>query len=634
MDACLRGLVAESLFYYAPPQTSRNAVSCFESRDGELIDMLILYNTNDIYEKMAELKGKGITIGDIVELKRRITANLFGSTTELRNMNDTRTSFDAGIRKYPVTIGCFFVAETPEDVTGRLEEILAQLNFEPSSASNAFVTALNFHNDFEHLHPLTNADGRIGKLLMNFYLVRNGLTPIYVTSADKADYYESVNVFHLSRYNGAFITNMLSIACSSQSESLIERIESVDKNDPYVLELRDLILQRFGMINPDELTKDLHMVHEMGGDKDSQLTLAGLYLSGKAKLDTELVLRNFRHEDNDIQAMAMWAMMEINPAKYLPCLKSAVMESPSTRIRIAALTLIARNGLLDASFANMIAVGEEDALIKFALLRHLQSVKPSAEYIETIKHFLNSENSDLRAAAYGAAVYNSSKNTLIELLDSVDVNDSVIATVIVGACCYPQLSEMFMDNDVAISLSRIASGSEPARTLLLRTLSKFSSDLSLPDAYVDFCRGLLEKSSFESERAYALYVLGKQKGFDYIKERYSVGFGMGNSTLMNVVLTLVNMSDLESGRSDMDDALFDISDERLSMVIEAKAHRMIFRDVNMSGRLIRSVPTDRSDPHIKGFVSLVRGDCTTAEYHRDLTTAFRNVECGRKRVTT
>lgn len=50
------------------------------------------------------------------------------------------------------------------------------------------VLAAIIHNQFEHIHPFQDGNGRVGRLLLNFILVKNKYPPINISLEDRAEY--------------------------------------------------------------------------------------------------------------------------------------------------------------------------------------------------------------------------------------------------------------------------------------------------------------------------------------------------------------------------------------------------------------------------------------------------------------
>ena len=57
------------------------------------------------------------------------------------------------------------------------------------------VLAAIIHNQFEHIHPFQDGNGRIGRLLLNFILLRNGYPPVNISMEDRSEYYRSLQEY-------------------------------------------------------------------------------------------------------------------------------------------------------------------------------------------------------------------------------------------------------------------------------------------------------------------------------------------------------------------------------------------------------------------------------------------------------
>jgi len=57
------------------------------------------------------------------------------------------------------------------------------------------VLAAIIHNQFEHIHPFQDGNGRVGRLLLNFILLRNKSPPMNILLGDRAEYYLSLQEY-------------------------------------------------------------------------------------------------------------------------------------------------------------------------------------------------------------------------------------------------------------------------------------------------------------------------------------------------------------------------------------------------------------------------------------------------------
>lgn len=57
------------------------------------------------------------------------------------------------------------------------------------------VLAAIIHNQFEHIHPFQDGNGRVGRLLLNFILLKNNYPPINISLEDRQEYYNTLQEY-------------------------------------------------------------------------------------------------------------------------------------------------------------------------------------------------------------------------------------------------------------------------------------------------------------------------------------------------------------------------------------------------------------------------------------------------------
>lgn len=67
------------------------------------------------------------------------------------------------------------------------------------------IRATLLHGEFVKIHPFIDGNGRTARLLLNFELMRNGYPPVIIKSDDRANYYEVLDIAHMTMDYTAFV---------------------------------------------------------------------------------------------------------------------------------------------------------------------------------------------------------------------------------------------------------------------------------------------------------------------------------------------------------------------------------------------------------------------------------------------
>lgn len=103
-----------------------------------------------------------------------------------------------------VRVGAY-IAPDPKDVPQLITNWVTA--YKADSTTHVISRLARFHLEFEHIHPFCDGNGRIGRVLNNYALLKEGYVPINITFADRALYYEAFKEYD-----------------SSQSVTVMERI--------------------------------------------------------------------------------------------------------------------------------------------------------------------------------------------------------------------------------------------------------------------------------------------------------------------------------------------------------------------------------------------------------------------------
>lgn len=85
------------------------------------------------------------------------------------------------------------IAPNPKEVERRLEKMLVEYN--AASHENIIKRIAKLHLTFEYVHPFCDGNGRIGRVINNYLLIREGFVPINIKFIDRKKYYEAFSEF-------------------------------------------------------------------------------------------------------------------------------------------------------------------------------------------------------------------------------------------------------------------------------------------------------------------------------------------------------------------------------------------------------------------------------------------------------
>lgn len=87
------------------------------------------------------------------------------------------------------------VGSYPEDVEQDLQDLISEII--DNEGRDVLTIAAYFHACFENIHPFADGNGRVGRTLLNYYLLTHNVSPVIIYEEDRKEYYRSLERFDM-----------------------------------------------------------------------------------------------------------------------------------------------------------------------------------------------------------------------------------------------------------------------------------------------------------------------------------------------------------------------------------------------------------------------------------------------------
>jgi Fic family protein len=95
-------------------------------------------------------------------------------------------------KKHDYVIGIEDTGYSPEDVEAGIDSLLVEIN---GDDGDVLTKAAYFHAMFEYIHPFADGNGRVGRTLLNYYLMTHNYPPTIIFAEEKTAYSIALEVF-------------------------------------------------------------------------------------------------------------------------------------------------------------------------------------------------------------------------------------------------------------------------------------------------------------------------------------------------------------------------------------------------------------------------------------------------------
>jgi hypothetical protein len=514
--ATFEDYVVKSIFYskYRINAHTKMAADLFfdgtlVAKEGKLGDTLLLMQLGKVVDKLDDLTGRTVWVDNIASVREELIENVYGNGKH-----------KPGLRRYRNTSG-FYITDPTDHIREQLDKSLKRLSIRHDDPIDSFVEGVTFFAEFSKIHPFEDANGRITRLLYNWYVINNDLRAIHVTGELRDQYTLSLDpYYHADHLPPIAVALFLLTLSPSRMNKLIDRLKGMESDSPHMLEIKDLILLHAGKIDNEKLRSDVERLFEMGLQTNHGFAYGALWLSSFAKLDSGILRRAYAESGSDerLRVMALYAMGAVDFEKYKQEITSALFNDPSVNARAHAAMQLGCHGAIDGKIGDAVIGRREDNYVLMCLGRAFTFKawppfnKRDATITTAAEKLMQHENMNVRVIGHQAFMAHAEE-------------DRILASLVQDFSEYPPLikketvaelrrSGRLNSPRIADAICAIAINDASIRVPLLGELALLPESSS---SYIPVFNHVLksEKSS-DGERAHAIYLLGRELGSDHI----------------------------------------------------------------------------------------------------------------------
>ena len=129
-----------------------------------------------------------LSIPLILEIHRALTEGTYDARRYLVNGERPGT-----FKKHDYVTGIHEVGSYPEEVECDLAELIGEVN--SVGPKDPLKAGAYLHARFENIHPFADGNGRVGRTLLNYWLMINDYPPMIIYEEDKKAYFDALQQY-------------------------------------------------------------------------------------------------------------------------------------------------------------------------------------------------------------------------------------------------------------------------------------------------------------------------------------------------------------------------------------------------------------------------------------------------------
>jgi len=174
-------------------ETERLVIDGTSVKGKPITELLETVQHERVFRTLPGMTGRDITLETILHMHEQVFFGILPDAGQWRRVN-------VRIR------GASFTPPRMEKVFRELEKWTAEYRQRDVDAEDTFVLGARMHFDFERIHPFSDGNGRIGRLLLNLHFLRRNWPPVHILPEHRKEYLDGLNLAQTEGDRSSLVT--------------------------------------------------------------------------------------------------------------------------------------------------------------------------------------------------------------------------------------------------------------------------------------------------------------------------------------------------------------------------------------------------------------------------------------------